>query len=86
MDQGRHVRVGAGFADDGAAPGVADKHDRAVLRVDDQPRRGGVALQRQGGVLHHGDVIAVLGEQVVKGPPAGPVHEAAVHKDDSGKC
>ena len=82
MDQGHHVRVGAGFADDGAAPGVADKHDRAVLRVDDQPRRGGVALQRQGWVLHDGDVIAVPGEQVVEGPPAGPVHEGAVDQHD----
>jgi hypothetical protein len=82
VDQGRHVRVGAGLADDGAAVGVADEHDRAVLRVDDQPRRGGVALQRQGGVLHHGHVVAVPGEQVIEGPPAGPVHETAVHQHD----
>jgi len=27
---------------------VADEHDRVVLCVDDQPRRSGIALKRQG--------------------------------------
>jgi hypothetical protein len=76
--------VGAGFADDRAAVGVADEYDRAVLRVDDQARGGGIARQRQGGVLYHGDVVAVLGEQVVEGPPAGPIDESAV--DQHHRC
>jgi hypothetical protein len=58
---------------------VADQDDRAVLGADDHPGRGGVTLQRQGRVLHHGDVVAVLGEEIVDGPPAGPVHETAVY-------
>jgi hypothetical protein len=58
---------------------VADEHDRAVQRVDDQPRLDGVALQRQGGVLHHGNVVAVLGQQLIDRPPAGPVYEGTVH-------
>ena len=33
-------------------------------------------------VLHHGDGVAVLGEQVVDGPPAGPVDESAVDQHD----
>ena len=81
VDQGRHVRVSAGFADDRAAVGVSDEHDRAVLRVDDHPRGGGVARQRQGGVLHHGDAVAILGEQVVDRPPPRAVHEASVDED-----
>jgi hypothetical protein len=45
VDQGCDIGVGTGFGDDGAAVGVADEYDRAGLRVNDQPRRGGVALQ-----------------------------------------
>jgi hypothetical protein len=82
VDQGRHVLVGSCFGDDGAAVGVADQHDRAVLRVDDAPRRSGVARQRQSGVLHRSDMVAILPEQVIHCPPAGPVDEAAVHEND----
>ena len=55
---------------------MAHEDDRAVLRVDDHPCRGGVTLQGQGGVLHHGDVEAVLGEQVVDRLPPRAVHDA----------
>jgi hypothetical protein len=57
---------------------VADQHDRAVLVVQDPAARVGVALQRQGWVLHDADLVAVVGEQVVDGLPAGPIHEAAM--------
>src|SRR6516164_4118779 len=45
VDQGRDVRVGTRFGDDGAAVGVADQHGRAVLGVEDPPGGGGVAVQ-----------------------------------------
>src|SRR6185437_5923688 len=86
VDQGRDVLVGSGFGDDGAAVGVADEHDRVVLRVDDQPGRGGIALKRQGRVLHHGHLVTVLLEQVIDRPPAGPVYEPAVHENDVRHC
>jgi hypothetical protein len=86
VDQGRDVLAGACFGDDRAAVGVADEHDRPVLRVGDQARGRGVALQRQGWVLHHGDVVAVVSELVVDRPPAGPVGESAVHEDDVARC
>ena len=41
----------ARLGDDGTTVGVADQHDRPVLRVDDLPRRGDVTLERQGRVL-----------------------------------
>jgi hypothetical protein len=44
VDQGRYLVVGAGLGDDRAAVGVSHQYDRPVLRVEDQPRRGGVAL------------------------------------------
>jgi len=45
VDQGRHVRVGAGLGDDRTAVGVADQHDRSVPGADDLPGGFDVALQ-----------------------------------------
>jgi hypothetical protein len=61
---------------------VADENDRPALRVDGLPRRCDVTLERQRRVLHDGDVVAVLLEQVVDPLPSGPVHESAVHEND----
>ena len=82
VDQGRDVRVGACFGDDGAAVGVADQHDRAVLGVEDPPGGGGVAVQGQGRVLHDADPESVAGERFVDALPAGAVNEAAVDEND----
>jgi len=82
VGQGRHAGMGARLGDDRPAVGVADEHDRPVLRVDDPPGRGDVALERQRRILHDADLVVVPGQDVVDALPAGPVHEAAVNEDD----
>ncbi len=74
--------MGARLGDDRAAVGVPGQHDRPVVRVDDPPGGGGVLGQGDDRVLHHGDVVAVLGQQVIHPAPAGPVGERAVPQDD----
>jgi hypothetical protein len=74
--------VGACFGDDGAAVGVADQHDRAILSVEDPSGGGGIAFQRQGGVLNDADPEAVAGERFVDTLPARAVDESAVDEND----
>ena len=74
--------MGAGLGDDSATVGVAREDHRVALGVDDTLRRGDVVLEREGCVLHHADLVAVLLEQVVYPLPAGSVDEAAVHEND----
>ena len=72
--------VQARLGDHRPAVGVADQDDRAVQAVDDPPRDGGVVFQGQGWVLHDGDAVAVLGQQVMHPLPAGAVDEPAVYQ------
>ncbi len=82
VDEARHVPVRAGFGDHRAAVRVAHQDHRTALGVDHLAGRRRIAGERQGGVLHDGDVEAVLLEDVVDPAPPGAVHEPAVDQDD----
>ena len=53
-----------------------------TLQVENALGRGYIVVKRTQGFLHHGDVIAVLGQDVVDGLPTRPVYPGAMHQDD----
>jgi hypothetical protein len=63
-------------------PGVADEDRRAFVGVECLLRGCHVGFEADGGVLHDGDGVTVLGEQVVDTSPAGAIDETAVDEDD----
>ncbi|MNT19357.1 hypothetical protein D3C72_1546160 [compost metagenome] len=78
VDQAADLLVGAGLADDGAAPGMPDQHHVAVLVVQRALGSGHVVGQRGEGVLHHGDLDAFGLQQGNYPGPVGTVGEGAV--------
>lgn len=82
VDESDHRRVDAGFSDYGAAIAVGDEDGGSVLEVQDALGRGDVIFEGGFGFLDHGDVVAVFGEDVVDGAPAGGVGPSAVNQND----
>ena len=58
IDERRDLRVGADFADHGAAPGMRHQHRRAVLLRQHAACLGNGIFQRGQRILHGGDVKA----------------------------
>src|SRR2546426_5194067 len=61
---------------------MADKQHPALLGIDDEPRGGDVACQRNRGVLDDANRVAIFPQNLIDTLPAGPVHEAAMHEHD----
>src|SRR5215471_12476271 len=59
---------------------MTDQDYGAVLYVQDQPRRGDVAAQRDRWVLHDADVEPVLLQDLVDAGPARAVNEATMNQ------
>src|ERR1700742_4484243 len=79
IDEADDMRINAGLGDDGAAVTMADKDAWSGLKIEDTLRRRGVRLKGSFRFLHHGHVVAILGQDVVNGSPAGAVNPSAVH-------
>ena len=82
VDQADDVGMNAGLGDDRAAIAVADQKRRAILQVENALRRRDIVGERRLGLLHHGDVEAFLGEDLVDRLPARRVDPGAVHQHD----
>jgi len=61
---------------------MADEQHAAFLGIDDEPRGGDVACQRNRGVLDDANRVAIFSQKLVDTLPAGPVHEAAMNEHD----
>ena len=86
VDEGCDVVVRTGLRDDCSTVGVTHQDGWAVLSVQDEPRRGDIALEGQGRVLDDADVEPFLHEEAVDPLPAGAVNEAAVDEDHVSRC
>ena len=60
VDEPCHLRVCAGFGDDGTAVGMTNQHNRPLRPSDREPRGGNIVGQRYRRILHDTDVVAVL--------------------------
>ena len=84
VHQRRHLRMGAGLGDDGAAVRMPDQHRLVGLPVERAPGDGRVVGERERRVLHDGHGVAGLPQDLVDGLPAGAVDETAMDEDDAG--
>ena len=82
VHQAGHGWVVPGFGDYGASITVSDEDARAVLQSEDALGGGDVVFEGRLRFLDHGDVVAVLNEDVVHASPAGAVGPGAVNQND----
>src|SRR5271156_3555772 len=71
-----------GFGNYGASITVSDENAGAVLQSEDALRSGDVFFEGRFRFLDHGDVVAVLYEDVVHASPAGAVGPGAVDQNN----
>ena len=84
VDQRRHLRMVACLGDDRAAVGVPDEHHLVGLLVERAPGDGYVVGERGRRVLHDGDCVTGLPQDLVDGLPAGAVDEPTMDENDVG--
>ena len=74
--------MNAGLGDDRTAVAMADEQRGTILKVENPLRCGNIVRKRGFRFLHHADIEAVSGEDLIDGLPARTVHPGAVHQYD----